>query len=186
MCLNICDPAIVYSVLTCICCVRSSDKTAIIWDLYLGRPLRTRCGHESDVVALCTSAAAAAAAGRPVSGGGAPLVISGSWDGTLRVWAPDSGDCLRVVRAHLADSNGGRYRLSVASLAAVGSGVVAGFVGGLVRVFDVWSGLAPEHEFRHASCGCVQVCYSPTAPCKMTSCQVSLVLQNDFLSSIPG
>jgi hypothetical protein len=92
-------------------------------------------------------------------GGG--LLISADWDGTLRAWATDTGECLRVVRTHPAGGSAGvgveQNAPLLASLVAVGSGVVGGFVGGEVRVFDVWTGLAPEHVLRRPSCGCVQV-----------------------------
>jgi WD40 repeat protein len=136
----------------------SSDRLVIIWDLGSGRILHTLRGHDGDVVALCVSAAGAAAAGRTLSvseaySGG--LLISAGWDGTLRAWTTDTGECLRVVRTH--PDGAGRHSPTLASLAAVGSGVVGGFVGGEVRVFDVWTGLAPEHVIRRHSCGCVQV-----------------------------
>ena len=146
------------------CDCRSSDKTVIFWDLDSGNKLTPLCSHDSDVVAICSSEAAGAAAGRSQKDGGVvPLVISASWDGMLRAWAPETGDCLRVVRVHPQASEAlPRFGPSVASLSVAGSGIVGGFVGGLVRIFDVWTGLAPSCELRWPGCGCVQVCIPPS------------------------
>jgi WD40 repeat protein len=138
-------------------CGSSSDKSIIVWDLELGKSLHILRGHDSDVVALCVSMAAGAAAGRSYQGGNtAPLIISASWDGMLRAWAPETGDCLRTVRAHPSEGIS-RFGPSVACLAAAGSGIVGGFVGGLLRIFDVWTGLAQAYELRWPTCGCAQV-----------------------------
>ncbi|MBP6748946.1 MAG: WD40 repeat domain-containing protein, partial [Xanthomonadaceae bacterium] len=60
-------------------------------------------------------------------------VVSGSYDGTVRVWDALSGECVRELRGHT------NWVLSVA-LSADGGRVVSGSDDGTVRVWDALSG----------------------------------------------
>lgn len=62
----------------------SLDATLRVWDT-TGACLRVLTGHTGPVLACL-------AVGE--------TVWSGSGDGTIRVWDPDSGECLRILQAH--------------------------------------------------------------------------------------
>jgi WD40 repeat protein len=59
--------------------------TVKLWEVPSGRPLATLQGHTGVVLAVALSA----------DGG---LVVSGSNDGTIKLWDPNSGACLRTLR----------------------------------------------------------------------------------------
>merc|ERR1712083_879007 len=70
----------------------SDDRTLRIWDLGTLACLATLEGHMGPVIAVSADYAE----------GGPVLVVSGSYDGSLRVWGPtgDVGPCLCAMEGH--------------------------------------------------------------------------------------
>ena len=62
----------------------SDDKSVKIWDVKLGRTLKTLTGHRREVFAVDINKAGT-------------TIISGSLDKTCRVWDVESGEELRKV-----------------------------------------------------------------------------------------
>ncbi len=75
----------------------SRDKTVLVWSLtraegQYGYPKRALVGHShyvSDVVISSDSS----------------FALSGSWDGTLRLWDINTGDCTRTFKGHTKVGN---------------------------------------------------------------------------------
>ncbi|KAI5184346.1 F-box and WD-40 domain protein 7 [Nematocida homosporus] len=63
----------------------STDRTAKVWDCFLGVCIRTLVGHTSTIRCVLWAD---------------EYVITGSRDSTLRVWAVRTGQCLRVLSGH--------------------------------------------------------------------------------------
>jgi WD40 repeat protein len=78
----------------------SRDGVAIVWDIKLGRLIRKLRGHERSVRCISVDWVKAGY-GQP--GRGMKRAITGSYDSTCRVWDLDTGDCLHVLRGHVAD-----------------------------------------------------------------------------------
>lgn len=65
----------------------SYDRTARLWELGTGKPLRVLTGHAEHVVCVAWSPDGS-------------RVATGSWDGAARIWDPATGDCLTVLTGH--------------------------------------------------------------------------------------
>lgn len=75
----------------------SNDMTVRLWAPSGDAPARVLAGHKREVMALAWS---------PPAGGGAEdksgaVLASGSADGSVRLWNPESGACLAVLDRHL-------------------------------------------------------------------------------------
>ena len=68
----------------------SRDKTVIVWNLAGGEgvPAKSLCGHSHYVQDVTISS-------------DGQFALSGSWDGTLRLWDLDKGRCLLLSRPFL-------------------------------------------------------------------------------------
>ncbi|TFK97518.1 WD40-repeat-containing domain protein [Pterulicium gracile] len=78
----------------------SRDGIAIVWDVKMGRLVRKLRGHDRSVRCI---AVGWVKSGYRQRGLGTKRVITGSYDSTCRVWDLDTGDCLHVLRGHVAD-----------------------------------------------------------------------------------
>ncbi len=79
----------------------STDKRIVLWEVKSGRPIRIFTGHENLVDGLgfvARDPIAKKVLSRPDEE--APLLVSASFDRTLRVWDTDSGVALRVLEGH--------------------------------------------------------------------------------------
>ena len=86
----------------------SSDNTLKVWDASTSECLRTLSGHTSWARRRRPAAPRVDRSSTPrwaqvycvavLSNG---RLVSGSWDGTLKVWDPSSGRCLRTLRGHM-------------------------------------------------------------------------------------
>ena len=102
------------------------DKTVFLWDVGTAQTLRRFAGHAARVNAVA------------FGGEGDSVVVSGSFDGTVKVWD---------TRAGGGSGGGGKAIVSlseakdsVSSVAVLGSEIWAGSVDGRVRVYDLRSG----------------------------------------------
>lgn len=93
----------------------------------LARPFDHENGHTDAVAALCVCA------GR---------VVSGSWDSTVRVWDPETGNCERVFEDHVG---------TVRALADVAHCLVSTSEDGNIRVWDPRRGWALVQTLRDHS-----------------------------------
>jgi COMPASS component SWD3 len=98
----------------------SDDKTIILWDLELRKPVKTFKGHTNYVFCLAVN-----------SGGDA--CVSGSYDETLRIWDMKNARCTRVICAH-SDP------ISAVDFNKSGTLIVSSSCDGLCRVWDAQSG----------------------------------------------
>ncbi|MCJ1320913.1 hypothetical protein MMC15_006254 [Xylographa vitiligo] len=98
------------------------DRQVFLWDVATGRTLRRWAGHGGRVNAV--------AFGGPAQ----EVVVSGSFDATVRVWDAKSAATKPVQVFEDA-------RDSVSSVAVVGWEIVAGSVDGKVRLYDVRMGV---------------------------------------------
>ncbi|MCJ1432663.1 hypothetical protein MMC27_002020 [Xylographa pallens] len=98
------------------------DRQVFLWDVATGRTLRRWAGHGGRVNAV--------ALGGPAQ----EVVVSGSFDATVRVWDAKSAAPKPVQVFDDA-------RDSVSSVAVMGWDIVAGSVDGRVRVYDVRMGV---------------------------------------------
>ncbi|MCJ1287414.1 hypothetical protein MMC26_006763 [Xylographa opegraphella] len=98
------------------------DRQVFLWDVATGRTLRRWAGHGGRVNAV--------AFGGPAQ----ELVVSGSFDATVRVWDAKSAATKPVQVFEDA-------RDSVSCVVVAGSEIVAGSVDGRVRVYDVRMGV---------------------------------------------
>ena len=141
----------------------ASDRSLRVWDLESGALLHVLLGHQGAVLSLAAlppdlGVTPAASASAP----GLPRVVSGSDDGTLRVWSvlESATEALDVLRGHKGAVNG----VSAAPSVAPGAGaaeraspavrIVSGSSDRTVRVWE----LATEAERRcggHSSAVCV-------------------------------
>ncbi|RMY67928.1 hypothetical protein D0864_11469 [Hortaea werneckii] len=97
------------------------DKTVFLWDVAAGTTLRRFAGHAGRVNAVA------------FGGTGDAVVVSGSFDGMVKVW--DSR-----ARGDRAMMSWGEARDAVSSVAVRGCEVWVGSVDGRVRVYDLASG----------------------------------------------
>jgi WD40 repeat protein len=79
-----------------------SDRRTVFWDVESGRPVQVFAGHANGVYGIGYLAGgaqpdAATAAGQNTP----PLLVTGSFDRTLRVWDTDTGVTVRVLEGHL-------------------------------------------------------------------------------------
>ncbi|KAK1865697.1 hypothetical protein I4F81_008223 [Pyropia yezoensis] len=75
----------------------SGDKTLRVWDVEEGKQLAVLEGHTGWVMCVCVVDVPGAAGG----GGTVQRVVSGSVDGTLRVWDVEEGKQLAVLEGHM-------------------------------------------------------------------------------------
>jgi WD40 repeat protein len=72
----------------------------VLWDVESGRPVRVFVGHANALFGM--GYLAGKAQSDAASGASQPLLVTGSFDRTLRVWYLDTGVTLRVLEGHLA------------------------------------------------------------------------------------
>ncbi len=72
--------------------IASTDKTAIIWDVATGVPVRALTGHESSVTAVAF----------PVEASSGEVATS-SLDSTVRIWDAATGQLRRTLAGHSRD-----------------------------------------------------------------------------------
>lgn len=97
------------------------DKTVFLWDVATATTLRRFSGHAGRVNA-CT-----------FGGEGDAVIVSGSFDGTVRVWDGKSRDSRPIMTFSEAKD-------SVSTVAVRGGEIFAGSVDGKVRVYDLAMG----------------------------------------------
>ena len=93
----------------------SIDKTIRLWSM-TGRCVRVLNGHSSGVSCLVLT---------PCNS----LIVSGSWDRTLKVWSLDTGVCLRTLRGH---------RNGVLSLVLLSNKEIASGSANTDRTIKIW------------------------------------------------
>ncbi|KAJ1548481.1 hypothetical protein HK405_003032 [Cladochytrium tenue] len=114
----------------------SSDGTARLWDLNARSCLRVFSGHAGEVLDMQLSAPLARKQLAPSESRGAePRLVTGSADGTVRVWDIETAECLHVLRAFNDGGGGGVFCVAADSLR-----VAAGSAGGGIGLWDVESG----------------------------------------------
>ncbi len=110
------------------------DQTAIIWDLATRQPVRWLTGHTDCIYSVAASA---------------DHVVTGSQDGTVRVWDMSSGAALFTVTLH--DEHSG-YVLAVAA-SPDGSYFAATGYGSYTRIWDRSGRLVAPLDFGHWATG---------------------------------
>ena len=98
----------------------TSGATLRVWDLNIGRCLRTLEGHLKPVASVVAMS----------DGLGA---VSASSDGTLRVWDVDSGRCLRTIEGHTSG-------IESVAVTADGWRAVSASFDDTLRVWDLQNG----------------------------------------------
>lgn len=78
----------------------SDDGTVRAWCPRTLTCVATLRGHEDNVRVLAATMPATARSSSPLSPPPPPLLFSGSWDRTVRVWCLRSLRCVRVLRGH--------------------------------------------------------------------------------------
>lgn len=76
----------------------SDDKTIKLWDLNTGQEIRTLLGHSWSVVALAFSKIPRHP---PYQGDLEDILISGSWDKTIKIWRVSTGEEIATLAEHL-------------------------------------------------------------------------------------
>jgi WD40 repeat protein len=95
----------------------SLASVAHVWSTDPPRKVTTLTGHTSEVWGVATL---------PNSN-----VCTGSWDGTMRIWNPVSGDCIKIIEG------AGNASLFCLSVDKKGSRIVSGHREGLVRLWSL-------------------------------------------------
>lgn len=108
------------------------DKTVFLWDVAEAKTVRRWMGHAGRV-GCC-------AFGGNEGGGGETVAVSGSLDGTVRVWDLKS-------RSEKAVMTFAEAKDAVSCLAVRGAEIYAGSVDGRVRVYDLRSGIVDTDVF---------------------------------------
>lgn len=75
----------------------SLDCTIKVWDIATGRCLTTLQGHEGGILSLRVQSVNSSVFAK-VEQVTYPDIISSSLDGTIRVWQPETGMCLKALR----------------------------------------------------------------------------------------
>jgi WD40 repeat protein len=114
----------------------SDDKRLMLWEVESGQPLQVFDGHQNWAVGVGFVPRRPHADTAPPGGkGDAPLLVSSSYDRTLRVWDTDSGVTLRVLQGHSAAA------FNIAAHTAQGTGqgvqVFSASNDGTVRRWDI-------------------------------------------------
>ncbi|EMC94291.1 hypothetical protein BAUCODRAFT_228397 [Baudoinia panamericana UAMH 10762] len=97
------------------------DKTVFLWDVATAQTLRRFAGHVARVNAVA------------FGGDGDSVIVSGSFDGTVKVWDGKS-------RSEKPIMTFGEAKDAISSVAVVGAEIYAGSVDGRVRVYDLAAG----------------------------------------------
>ncbi|KAK4565897.1 hypothetical protein LTR86_003746 [Recurvomyces mirabilis] len=113
------------------------DKTVFLWDVATAQTLRRFQGHAGRVNAVA------------FGGEGDSVVVSGSFDGTIKVWDIRSRDGRAIMT--LAEA-----RDAVSDVAVQGSVIMAGSVDGRVRCYDLGMGRVETDVL--GACGVTSVC----------------------------
>lgn len=98
------------------------DKTVFVWDVATASTVRRFSGHSGAVNACC------------FGGEGDGIVVTGSFDGTVKIWDLRS-------RSEKAVMTFDEARDGVSTVAVLGGEVFAGSVDGRVRVYDLRAGV---------------------------------------------
>lgn len=101
------------------------DKTVFVWDVATARTVKKLSGHGGRIECVAWGG----------DGDGGSVVVSGSFDATVRLWDMKAQSATRPIMV-LDEA-----RDSVSCVAVVGHEVMAGSVDGRVRVYDLRMGL---------------------------------------------
>jgi mitogen-activated protein kinase organizer 1 len=103
------------------------DKIVFIWDVSTAQTLRRFSGHAGRIESC-------ALGGEGGDGGGESVVVTGSFDGTVKIWDLRSKSTQPIMTFNEA-------RDAVSAVEVLGHRIYAGSVDGRVRVYDLASGM---------------------------------------------
>ncbi|KAF1996977.1 WD40 repeat-like protein [Amniculicola lignicola CBS 123094] len=101
-------------------CSTGGDKSVFLWDTMSGQTIRRWSGHGGRVN-TCSF------------GAGDTVIVTGSYDGTVKIWDCKSNDYKPIMTFSDAKD-------SISDLCVVGAEIVTGSVDGRVRSYDIRSG----------------------------------------------
>ncbi|XP_057679519.1 peroxisomal biogenesis factor 7 [Corythoichthys intestinalis] len=137
----------------------SWDRTAKVWDPFLGRSLCTLVGHQGVIYSTVWSPHIPA------------CFASTSGDGTLRVWDTKAGACRSVVPAHRAEVLSCDWCKYDQNILATGS------VDGTVCVWDLRNPRQPVNQLRGHAYAVRRVKFSPFSSDILASCSYDLTVR---------
>lgn len=119
---------------------RSTDKTIRIWDLNTGF-CKVLKGHTERISSIDLNP-------------DGKIIVSGSYDGTVRVWDRETGGCLKVLEGH-------NSRVICVSIDAEGRRVLSGSQDGIIRLWNVESsGYRSSLKRHNASVSSVSISFN--------------------------
>jgi len=114
-----------------------------VWDAVSGRLLHLLSGHTSTVAAVSFS-----------GGPGPPRLASVSYDKTIRIWNPQTGECERVLKGH-------EHKICSVAFSPDGRLLASGSNQRTVRLWDVETGECVRAFDREHAIRVPWVCFSP-------------------------
>ena len=111
------------------------DKTVFLWDVSTAQTVRRFVGHAARVQAV-----AFGGEGGGAGGTGASVIVSGSFDGSVKCWDLRS-------RSERAIQTFGEARDGISAVSVLGAEVFAGSTDGRVRVYDLRAGCVDADVF---------------------------------------